>query len=1068
MVKLEICLFGGFTATLDKRPITKFRSAKSRALLAYLATEPAREHERTILATLLWGDSAERAAKTNLRIELSNLKKVLGNHPALTITRNTVSFQGATATVDVRQFQQLVTHFLSLPIESQLTALAHLKKALHYYQGEFLAGFQINDAQAFEEWQLLMREQLHEEAMRALELLQRRHAEQSNWAELASAARRQLALVPWQETAHRNLIQALAAQGDTVGALTQYERCHTILHTELGVEPALATQEIVARLRAKGAQAQEHVAQHNLPQQLKTMVGRVQEQKQVYELVQEHQLVTLLGFGGVGKSRLALAVAQQAIHHFADGVWFVSLANVSATASAPSRIALAIAGAIGYAITDMQMPLRELAAHIADKEMLLILDNWDELTAAAEELCASLLVGSRLHLLATSRVRLLVEGERVVPLEGLPPEEAATLFIERAQRIVPNFAAEQQRTAIEQVCAAVAGLPLGIELAAGWVEHFTVAEIGQSLTQIAAAPQLTDEHVARHQTLAGVFAYSWQLLNPGQQQLLARLTIFRGGFDRAAVDAVAEGNVSDLSMLIVHSLVQRLSAGRYDLHPLVREFAMAKLSPTAHATLAARHSHHYLKRLATVTHTDLLHADFDNVRCAWQQAVAAGERDILEPVVVRFGEFTAQFSYLPDAYRLFSRAVAKFEPSASTHKPQHDEFVAHLLDQQWHCARPIHGLQQAEQYLQRLLVYTRDTELLIKTYLELATKHAEAGAWEEVEQTLAQVERLTQTSTDPHIYVPAIEGPIHIRAIHFRGDYAAGIQQLKALLAWLDTLPDSAFTTRQTAADLRMRVLQSLALVAMRYGDYALGIAAAKENLSLFDSAIQRPKRSWVLLDLALAEQFAGFFQRAIRHNQEALAIAEETGAIDDIGLLKANLCLTLRQAGDLEGALRYGEEAVAALLSIGLARMEGQARNRVGHTLLAMSRWSDAAATYGAALTLWAALAHPNQYEALAGQAVAHFELGNQDQALVAAQTVWAFVRENGLAGIVEPALLLAHCAKVLLGCQKLAEGRAVLAAAQRWIQQIADRISNTATRTAFYAKPEHQRLAAMIEQLP
>ncbi|MCB0109940.1 MAG: NACHT domain-containing protein, partial [Caldilineaceae bacterium] len=618
--------------TVNEQPVTQFRSAKSRALLAYLAAQPDREHARATLATLLWGDLADSNAKTNLRIELSNLNKVLGKHPALNITRNAVRFDHAWATVDVVDFRAAVTHFLALPIESQMVQLAQLTTALAGYQGEFLAGLHVDNALEFEEWQLLMREQLHEQAMQALTLLQQRHAEQGNWPALAAAARRQLALVPWQESAHRNLIQALVAQGQRVAALEQYEKCCAILHAELGVEPTLATQAIVARLRGgkpttaatthsgtRQSSAPHAVIRHNLPQQLKSLVGRTAEISNVYALVQQAQLVTLLGLGGVGKSRLALAVAQQALHDFADGVWFVSLAHIAATESAPNRSALAIAAALGFPVTDMQAPLTELAAHLADKELLLILDNWDELTAAAEQLCAHLLANPGVHLLATSRVRLLVEEERVVQLQGLPPEEALTLFVERARRIVPTFAGEGQEVAIGQICDAVAGLPLGIELAASWVEHFSVAEIGQSLSQIAVAPNSADEYVARHQTLDGVFAYSWQLLSPPQQQLLARLATFRGGFDRSAVRVVAEGNLSDLSLLIAHSLVQRISAGRYDLHPLVQEFAQNKLSATERVRLDQRHSQYYLTLLHTREERGHLFIEFENMRSAWQR-----------------------------------------------------------------------------------------------------------------------------------------------------------------------------------------------------------------------------------------------------------------------------------------------------------------------------------------------------------------------------------------------------------------------------------------------------------------
>ena len=213
IVRLQIHLLGGFAITVNQQAVTKFRSAKSRALLAYLATQPDRAHPRSTLATLLWGDLPESAAKTNLRIELSNLHKALADHPALVIERNSVCFHVAHATVDVVDFQRALTRFGVLPLEMQRTHLGELAAAVARYQGEFLSGLTVTDALAFDDWRLVTQEHLHEQAMGALTLLQQVYAEQGHWPELATTARRQLTLVPWQESAHRNLIQALAAQG---------------------------------------------------------------------------------------------------------------------------------------------------------------------------------------------------------------------------------------------------------------------------------------------------------------------------------------------------------------------------------------------------------------------------------------------------------------------------------------------------------------------------------------------------------------------------------------------------------------------------------------------------------------------------------------------------------------------------------------------------------------------------------------------------------------------------------------------------------------------------------------
>ena len=1065
MERLQINLLGEFSVGLGQQAITRFRSAKSRALLAYLAAQPQRDHARTTLATLLWGDLPESAAKTNLRIELSNLHKLLADHPALVIARNSVRFDLTDTAVDVADFQAAVTSFRALPVETQRTQIQRLSAAVERYGGEFLYGLPVVDAQEFDEWRVLTQEQLHEQAMGALTLLQQHFAEQAAWADLATAARRQLALVPWQENAHRNLMQALAAQGQRSAALEQYARCVAVLQTELGVEPATATQEMAARLRHHGVvevTVSQSVARHNLPQGLKTLVGRNAEIGQIYDLVQQERLVTLLGIGGVGKSRLAQAVAQKALPDFADGVWFVSLAQIEATDNAPDRIALAMAAAIGFPLTNAQQPLVELAAHLAKKEILFILDNWDQLTPAAEILCEKLLATQAVHILATSRVRLQVDGEIVVPVEGLPAKAAFTLFVERARQLIPTFDGAAQRAAIDHLCAQVAGLPLGIELAASWVEHFTVAEIGHSLTEIVIEPAQAAGYVNRHQTLDALFEYSWRLLSPAQQTILARLSAFRGGFDRAAASAVAGSTLSDLSMLLAHSLVQRVTAGRYDLHPLVQEFAAGKLALTAAPLLFGAHAAYYLPLLASTESTKYatLQIDFANIRSAWQRAVEAANGALIEQCVAPFGELITRFGGMVDGNMLLAAAADTFTENPAAGKPAQAELVAQLLAQQARFVRALYGLSATCPLQQRVLTLTQQPKLQANAHFELANHYAEQGDWAQADFHFDQTEALAQASSDLGFYIGAVEERIYINTLHFRGDFVQAIAQLEAMVRLLDTAP----TPVTDADNLRFRLLRALVMVAMRYRDYGMAIHYATLALAWTRQIAHRYHECSCLLDLALAEQFAGLYTEAVIHNRASLAIAEVIGDIDTIALLKANLCLTLRQHGELTAALDDGLAAIESLHALGIRRLEGQARNRVGHTLLALERWTEAEAAYREALVVWEPMQHPNRYEAVAGCAVALYHLGRQPEALALVQEVLTFVAAADLVGIVEPVLLLLNCETVLTGYGEGAVAQQPLQRAADWVQMVAGRISDDGVRTAFLARPDVQALQCRL----
>lgn len=1058
MTKLAIQLLSSFAVTLDDQPITKFRSAKSRALLAYLATQPDVDHVRTTLATLFWGNLPEAAAKTNLRIELSNLNKLLEEHPALVIERNSVRFQRALATVDVVEFRETLNSILALTGESQTAQLARLQQVLDQYPAGFLSGFQLEDALEFEEWQLLTQEQLHELTMRALTTLQQRYAAQGSWPELAAAARRQLALVPWHEAAHRNLIQALAAQGQRTAALEQYDRCVAVLHEELGVEPALATQEIVARLRTNAPETMRNKrsqVRHNLVQQQKSLVGRNAEIEQLHTLLLEERLVILVGLGGVGKSRLAQAVAQQALPDFADGVWFVSLTTIEADATAADRVALAIAAAMDFAITDTLEPWTELTRHLAQREVLLVLDNWEQLVGAAEEVFDHLLGKTSVNVLATSRVRLMVEGEQIVTLSGLAEADAYTLFVDRARRTVPGFVGEPHTDDIAQICRSVGGLPLGIELAASWVEHIPVAEMGRSLMDMAVAPSQATNLTDRHHLLSRVFEYSWQLLSPQQQQILARLSAFRGGFDRAAANAIAQSDLSDLSMLIAHSLVQRLAAGRYDLHPLVQEFAASKVMANEMSQLLGAHSRYYLTALTEQALPSLL-LEFSNLRFAWQRAIELTESaDVvaaLKQSVLLFGKFMLQFGTMADGHMLFQNAANYFETV-----PEQREVLAQLLEQQSLFVVSVHGPPAAIPIAQRTLNLSQDPQLRFRMHVDLGNYYAELGQWEAADAHFDQSEQLAETSGDLALYISAVEARVHINAVHFRGDFARAIQRLEEALSLLD----GANPALADSDELYMRLYQSLVLPAIRHRDYATALHYTQRALALVEQQNDRRRRCYVLRDLALAEQFAGIYEAAIAHLQEALTLAEEIGDTNEMGLLNANHCLTLRQTGALDAALDYGRKAIAILGSMKQPRIEGQARNRIGHTLLELGRWVEAEAAYCEALRVWEPLHHPNRYEAGAGRAVALYQLGRQAEALASVDEVLEFVESAGLVGIVEPVLLLLNCEMVLAGNGVAERAAQALNVAQQWVQTVVNRNKDASVRMAFLARPNNLQLA-------
>jgi predicted ATPase/DNA-binding SARP family transcriptional activator/Tfp pilus assembly protein PilF len=611
MAQSSVLLLGPFQVQHHGDAVTHFRGDKVRALLAYLAVEADRPHPRSELAGLLWPEQPEDQALGNLRQALARLRQALadGEDP-LVVTRQTVQWRDGVATVDVLAFLQL----------ARSDAVADLGQAAALYRDELLAGFGLPECEAFEDWLLLTRERLRQQVLDVLQRLGEGYLAAGQLREAVAAARRQLTLDPWREAAYRQLMRGLAQSGDRAGALAAYARCQTVLADELHITPDEETRLLAQQIEAgtlpagdeRPAPAVVPVRTHNLPAPLASLVGRGDELALVRGRLQEAdgRLVTVVGAGGSGKSRLALAAAWGLRSQFPDGVWWVELAGIVPVED-PSlertTVASAVAAALGLTLDGRRPPLDELAGVLAERTALLVLDNCEHLAEVGTVAHTVLESSSGLHLLTTSREPLGLSGETLLPLEGLPiPEEGAPdagaspavqLFLDRAARHTPGWG--QDRAEVEaagRLCRVLEGMPLGIELAAHWVGHYAPDEITAAIqADLEFLTARTHDVPERQRSLRAVFAYSWRLLTDVEQQALVRLAVFRGSFDRTAAQAVAGVAATTLVTLVDKSLLRRLAVGRYGLHELLRQFAAERLAEAGETTtLGDRHLVHYL------------------------------------------------------------------------------------------------------------------------------------------------------------------------------------------------------------------------------------------------------------------------------------------------------------------------------------------------------------------------------------------------------------------------------------------------------------------------------------------
>ena len=666
MTRLSLALFGRLQLTLDDRPLTGFESVKVRALLAYLVVEAGCAHRREALATLLWPELPGEAARTYLRQALANLREVLhdrGVDPAfLLITRETIQFNlDSEHRLDIADFTALLAdcaRHQHRPPALCARCADRLEAAAELYRGPLLDQFFLGDSPAFEEWAALRREALHQQALGVLTRLAHYHDRRGACDDVRRVAWRQLELDPWREEAHQLLMQALWQSGERSAALAQYRRCREALHEELGVEPAAETTALFERIRAAGCKppppaADGYRAVHqpeSLPPDMTPFIGREAELAALGDLIAnaECRLLTLVGPGGIGKTRVAGQLARE--HHaaFTHGAAFVPLAAVREV----SLIVPAIANALRLVLHSREEQQVQLLSFLCDKELLLILDNFEQLTSGGAFLIELLQQAPGVTLLVTSRERLLLREEWAVELAGLqfPAGDqvenlehysGARLFLETACRVQggrPLPALE--RRYVPRICRQLDGMPLAIELAASWVRVLPCAEIAaeteRSLSFLSEPAHDMPEH---HRSMRAVFDRSWCLLSSDEQSVLRQLAVFRGGWERDAALEVAGARLTLLAALVDKSLVRRAANGRYELHELVRQYAEEQLPATDECGhVRDRHLQWYLRRVEEqeqrmfgTQHNaviETLELEHDNLRAALQWALDSRQADL--------------------------------------------------------------------------------------------------------------------------------------------------------------------------------------------------------------------------------------------------------------------------------------------------------------------------------------------------------------------------------------------------------------------------------------------------------
>jgi predicted ATPase/DNA-binding SARP family transcriptional activator len=634
--RLELRLLGGFQAHLHAGAGLVLPTRKAQALLAYLALPLGQPHPREKLATLLWADMPDAQARGNLRQALSRIRKALSRivGPGLIFDRESVALDAAAVDVDVAQFERLIA-------EGSADALG---QAAGLYRGDLLDGLALAE-RPFEEWLASERERLHELAVQGLGRLLT-HQQKAGAAEPAvQTGLRLLALDPLQEPVHRVVMRLYAQLGRREAALRQYQHCVDALKRELSTPPEAETTQLfqqilrsrsiqperasvsgtaggdlapaaIADLRSAPSAVPEASPPTNLPAPTSELIGRAAALAEVTELLGAHRLVTLIGAGGIGKTRLGLEVSRALLPGFADGVWLAELAPLSDSALVPVTVAVALGLTL---LASAESPER-VASAVGAKRLLLVLDNCEHVIEAAARMAEALLrADPHARVLATSREPLRAPGEYVyrvlpleVPVEGAEDREdlleaaAVKLFAARARAVELRFSLDARAAAITgAVCRRLDGIPLAIELAAARTATLGLEELAAHLDD--RFQLLTGGHrtaLPRHQTLRATLDWSYELLPGTDRTVLRRVAVFAGGFTLEAASAVATAAelgapevVDSIANLVAKSLVLLEVTGavtRYRLLETTRAYALEKLTESDELDqVARRHAEYY-------------------------------------------------------------------------------------------------------------------------------------------------------------------------------------------------------------------------------------------------------------------------------------------------------------------------------------------------------------------------------------------------------------------------------------------------------------------------------------------
>lgn len=847
---------------------------------------------------------------------------------------------------------------------------------------------------------------------------------------------------------------------------------------------------------------------------LQTFIGREDEMRLVRQLLKSHRMVTILGPGGAGKSRLALQVAAESRRLYRNGAYLVRLAAVSDPDYLPSTL-----------IREMNLPLsgdanprQQLLQHLQHKELLLVLDNFENVTEGAELISEILNQSNGAHLLVTSRNRLDLAEEHILELSGLPYPPAdeihiahyssVQLFVQNARRVRSDFTLSSENAdCVAKICRLVGGMPLGIELAASWVQTLPCDEIATRLEGGLAFLRPSQTGLSDEQrSMMAVFDTFWESLSTTEQNTVCQLSVFKGRFSDDAARGVANASSFFLEALVARSFLRRTLRGRYELHELLRQYAAERLIEQPWLLNAALDQHRsfyleFLQRRKPLLAQDPkvideMEADLENLRAALRRAIEQQHSPGFEALLV-FTSFCQRTGNLHEGLSFVERAIQALRTN-----PQPSLFLGRALQQK---ASFLAWLNQNEE----AIACAREA---LQIAADLGNLPLEAEARRSLGQILFQTSdyAAARAELENALFLarqedlPLLEAEILLNLGNVTLDLDVGRLEL-AQDAYAQAL---AIFRRLNNLSRQCGALNNLGLVALYHDDYQIAQTYFEQNLLLARSINDRLSQGSALINLGTVAGFQRRFTAAKQYLLEARTLLHTIGARQDEGIAIWTLGFVHLFSGDFGGAQLFLEQSLELMREIrsrasecriyadlgllafyegrylagrdlsrqtllmadelGIRDTSGYALTSLGHCLAALGKNEEAQMAYHQAEKLFASIGRPfASIDPLAGLAQLYQSQDSRLRALGCTEKILDLLRRaeaggslsNELCGLIEPSRAYLACAQTLraIGDERAAQ---ILLEGLKQLNGWANAIENLALRQAFLENIPPNRL--------